>query len=239
MRFVLMGLALICAMTAAFAQQKTEGLTDEKAQKTLERASQSLKEHRMELALDDFKKADRQDGDRCIACQKQMIKYGMEFWKAAELGAEEMTAEVHGEKEMAIAQYRYAVVLMAEGLQRQKDEYFSRAHEECGHAPANYVNFPDVVLEDGIALAHMGQDGEVKARFEQYVKMRPDDDANRQRASIHRPPGTCPSTHGAPFHGNYGRWTQSIVGRPSGDGCAAGFLGHVVRAMPRSSAPYS
>ena len=29
----------------------------------------------------------------------------MEFgdWKAAELGAEEMTAEVHGEKEMAIA----------------------------------------------------------------------------------------------------------------------------------------
>ena len=59
MRFVLMGLALICAMTAAFAQQKTEGPTDEKAQKTLERASQSLKEHRMELALDDFKKADR------------------------------------------------------------------------------------------------------------------------------------------------------------------------------------
>jgi len=46
-------------------------------------------------ALDSFKKADKEDGGNCLACQKQMIKYGRELgeWKAAELAVEEMVSQ--------------------------------------------------------------------------------------------------------------------------------------------------
>jgi len=37
-------------------------------------------------ALDDFKKADKKDDRKCLACQKKMIEYGVQLgdWKAAE-----------------------------------------------------------------------------------------------------------------------------------------------------------
>ena len=41
------------------------------------------------------KKADKQDGGHCRACQERMVQYGSEFRdrKTAELGASEMAAE--------------------------------------------------------------------------------------------------------------------------------------------------
>jgi outer membrane protein assembly factor BamD (BamD/ComL family) len=79
----LLALALAFALTPTMAQQKTDGPTDEKAQKTYKHAFEALHDRRPELAIDDFKKADKQDGGRCLACQKQMIKYGIELgeWK--------------------------------------------------------------------------------------------------------------------------------------------------------------
>ena len=184
MRFACIGVALLWVAALGFAQEQKEGPTDEKAKKTYEKALQTEHERRTEWALDDFKKADKQDGGHCLACQKKMIKYGMEFgdWKTAELGAEELVAGAQGEKPTALAHYQYAVVLMEEGLHRHKEEYFSRAHDECGKAMAVYSNFPDAVFLDGRALAHMGQDDAAKAKFEAYVKMTTGNDPLRQRA---------------------------------------------------------
>ena len=78
MRIVCLCLALAFSLMTVFAQekpqQKTDGPTDEKARKTYEKALQSLHERRTEFALDDFKKADKQDGGHCLPCQKKMIK---------------------------------------------------------------------------------------------------------------------------------------------------------------------
>src|SRR5882762_2236693 len=134
MRFLRITLALLFVLPPVMAQEKTDGPTDEKARKTYENALKSLHERKTEWALDDFKKADKQDGGHCLDCQKQMIKYGRELgdWKAAELAAEEMVAEAHGAKDTAVSHYQFAVVLMEEGLQKHKDEIFARAHEEIG-----------------------------------------------------------------------------------------------------------
>jgi len=72
------------------------------------------------------KKADKQDGGHCLACQKQMIKYGEELgeWKTAELGAEEIVAQAQGPKDTALAHYQLALVLLNEGMQRHKDDIF-------------------------------------------------------------------------------------------------------------------
>src|SRR5260370_41142125 len=91
MRFALMSLAMVLVLTPVLAQEKKEEPTDEKARKTYENALKSLREHKREWALDDFKKADKQDGGHCLACQKQMVKLGKELgdWKTANLAPNE------------------------------------------------------------------------------------------------------------------------------------------------------
>jgi thiol-disulfide isomerase/thioredoxin len=170
-RIARISLARACFLTSVFAQEKAEGPTDEKARKTYEKALKSLREHNKESALDGFKKADKQDGGHCLACQRQMIKYGSELgeWKTAQLAAEEMLAGAQGEKETAIAHCQLAMVLFDQGLQKHKEELFSRAHEESAKALATHANFPDAVWLDGMALAHLAQDDAAKASFEQYI----------------------------------------------------------------------
>jgi peroxiredoxin len=191
MRSFCLSLAFTLCVTSAIAQDKTDGPTSEKAQKTYKSALESLHNRRKDFALDDFKKADKQDGGRCLACQRQMIKYGVELaeWKTAELGAEEMVAEAQGERETALARYQLGLVLIDEGMDKHKDEIFARGHEELVKALAAAPNFPDAVFADGRALANLRQDDAAKVKFEQFVKMRPADDPNRQRAQryISRP----------------------------------------------------
>jgi thiol-disulfide isomerase/thioredoxin len=142
-----------------------------------------LRHHRVADALDKFKKADKQDGGHCLACQKKMIKYGSELgeWKIAELAGEEMVAQAQGE-DIAVAHYQLGTVLMIEALSRHKDELYSRVHDEMTKALAAHDNFPNAIYLDGRALARMKQDDAAKAQFERFVKMRPEDDPDRQRA---------------------------------------------------------
>jgi peroxiredoxin len=185
MRIACICAVIACMLAPAFAQEKTtEGPSDEKAKKTYEQAEQDVKDRKTEWALENFKKADKQDGGHCYECQKQMIKYGVALgdWKTAELGAEEMLAGAKGNKETTLAHYQYAVVLLDEGMQKHKDDLFSRAHQECGKALAIYANFPEAVFLDGRVLAHLGQDEAAKAKFVEYIKMTKEDDTNRQRA---------------------------------------------------------
>jgi peroxiredoxin len=189
MRVALIALFSACLLTPpalapALAQEKIGGPASEKAQKSYKEAEQYLYQRDYPSALDSFKKADKQDAGRCRECQKQMIKYGTELgdWKTAELAAEEETAEAQGDKETAIAHYQFALVLMNEGQQKHKDEIYSRAHEEITKALAAVANFPEAIFLDGRILAQLKQDDAAKARFEQYAKMRPADDPNRQRA---------------------------------------------------------
>ena len=158
--------------------------TNEKAQKTYKEANELVRERKIPSALDDFKKADKQDGGRCFGCQKEMIYYGSKLgdWKAAELGAEEIITEAGDPRDKAISHYQMASVLMAEGLEKHKDAAFTRAHEEIGAALAAFSNFPDAYYLDGRALAQLHQDEAAKARFEEFTKMKPEKDLNRQRA---------------------------------------------------------
>src|SRR5258708_32478281 len=110
MRVARIVLASMLVIAPAIAQEASEGPKDEKAQKTYKHALEDVHDRRPLIALDDFKKADKQDGGRCLACQKQMIKYGIEYeeWKTAELATEEMIAEAQGERETALAHYEAA-----------------------------------------------------------------------------------------------------------------------------------
>jgi thiol-disulfide isomerase/thioredoxin len=181
-------LALACLVLPAFGQEKVEdGPTSEKAKKAYREAFEYLHQRRTEAALEGFKKADKQDGGRCMPCQRKVIQYGMELreWKSAETAGEEIIAEAQGPKEVALAHYDFGMVLLYEGLDKHKDEIVIRAHEEMTKALAAAANFPNAVFADGRALAHLRQDDAAKARFEQFVKMKASDGPDRQRALLY------------------------------------------------------
>lgn len=169
---------------AASGQQKVEGPTNEKAKKTYQEALDYLRKHMTEAALDEFKKANKQDGGHCLACQRNMIKYGIQLgdWKTAEAAAIEIVAGAQGDRNVAVAHYQLGMVLMKEGLYKHKDELFARAHDEMTKALSAYANFPDAILADGQVLARLKQDDAARAQFERFVKMKPADDPARQRA---------------------------------------------------------
>lgn len=185
MRYAGMLLVLACVVTPLLAQEKAgEGPTNEKAQKTYKEALEFLHRRMPDAALESFKKADKQDGGHCVACQKNMIKYGVELgeWKMAEAAAGEMVAEAQGETSVALAHYDFGFVLLQEAINKHKDDLFARAHDEMTKALAVAPNFPAAIFVDGRALARLKQDDAAKARFEQFVKMKPIDDPDRQRA---------------------------------------------------------
>ncbi|HLZ13319.1 MAG TPA: TlpA disulfide reductase family protein [Candidatus Acidoferrum sp.] len=186
MRRSLIYFALAMLVQPSFSQEKApEGPTDEKARKSFANALQEVKERKLAFALDDFKKADKQDGGHCKPCQKQMIKFGVELgeWKTAELAATEMIADAKEPRDLALAHYQYAVLLANEAKQKRKEDIYSHAHDEATQALAAAPNFPDASFMDGVALAGMGQDDAAKVRFAEFIKARPADDPQRQRAS--------------------------------------------------------
>jgi thiol-disulfide isomerase/thioredoxin len=166
------------------AQQSQEGPTNEKAQKTYKEGVEFLNKGELAWALDSFKKADKQDGGHCHVCQQNMLQYGLNLqdWKTAEAGAEEMVADAQRNEDAAIALHQLGTLLFREAMVRHKDDLFSRAHEQYTLALAKAPNFPDAVFADGLTLARLKQDDAARARFEQFVKMRPADNPNRQRA---------------------------------------------------------
>jgi peroxiredoxin len=174
----------VFSLSPVFAQDTANGPSNEKAQKTYKQALQDRHDRMPNAALDEFKKADKQDDGHCLACEKQMVKLGMELgdWKAAELGAEEIASAAQGNRDIALAHYQLASVLFQEGLQRRKDEVFSRAHGEIGKALAAASNFPSAYYLDGRILSNLRQDDAAKASFEQFLKLEKTEGPDRQRA---------------------------------------------------------
>ena len=183
MRFLIATVILLVMLTPAWAQDSTDGPTNEKAQKTYKDAQKSLHDREILSAYGSFKKADKQDDGHCLACQKKIIQYGADLgeWKDVENAAEEMIAEAKTDREIALAHYQMAVVYVNEAVEKRKDEYYPRTHDEAAKALAAVANFPAADLLDGRALAHMRQDDAAKARFQQYLALNTDDDPERQR----------------------------------------------------------
>jgi thiol-disulfide isomerase/thioredoxin len=189
-RLLYLSLVSSLVVAGAWGQSKIEPQdmpTDQKAQKTYAEGVDWLKARDRAAAIESFKKADKQDGNHWIACQKQMISLGMEAgdFKAADQAAQEMVAEAKDPQAAARAHDERATVLMREAATKNKDEIYAEADKEYKAALVAYANFPEAVYGDGLALAHLGQDNAAKARFEDFVSMTKENSAIRQRAQLY------------------------------------------------------
>jgi thiol-disulfide isomerase/thioredoxin len=189
-RWIVLALAFSIATLTAQDKPKdkiNDGPSNEKSQKTYKEALDDLHQRRTLEAFDAFRKADKQDDGHCLACQRKIIQYGMQFrdWKPTESAATEMVAEAQSPRDIALAHYEFGLVLFNEGSDRRKDEFFSRAHEEFTKALASVPKFPAAVFDDGRALAHLKQDDAAKVQFQHFVEMKPEDSPDRQRALLY------------------------------------------------------
>ena len=155
MRYLFILLTACCVPVWLVAQQTDDGPANEKAQKTYKQALEFLRERDHGHAIDGFKKADKEDGGHCHACELRMVKYGVHFgdWKTAELGAAELLNSAKGGKNLAIAHYTLGMVLMNEALSKNKNDVFARVHDEMTKAVASYSSFPGALFDpDGYVI---------------------------------------------------------------------------------------
>lgn len=179
-------LVAVCLFLATIssAQSKSAGPTNEKAQKSYKEAQEWLKRHKYELAVNELKKADKQDGGHCWDCQTQILRYASQIgnWKAARAAAEEVMAEAQTPAEAGVAHYQMGAVLLREGMSKPKAELFRRAHEEFTAALSTYPGLAAATFSDGEALAYLHQDDAAKVQFEKYVKLNASNDLDHRRA---------------------------------------------------------
>lgn len=172
----------ICTVTLA-AEETPSGPTDPKAQKTFQKGMEQLNQRMIRDALSSFRKADKQDGGHCVACQRRMLYLAvqLEDWETAETAASELVTELQDKKELASAHYQLGVAVLHQALAKGKDDLFRKVHEEATKALDLYPQFPSAVILDGRALAHLKQDEAAKQQFERYVQMMPAGDLGRER----------------------------------------------------------
>ena len=172
------------AGSATRSTPEAQGPTDPKAKKTFDEGVNLAHKYMFASALGKFKKADKQDGGHCVACQDDMRLCALEAhdWKNAELASHELLAEAQGDKELAIARYKMGFVLLKEGIDKNKGELFSRAHDEFATALKLGPNFPQALFADGKALACLKQDDAAKEQFQTFLKLARANDPDQRRA---------------------------------------------------------
>jgi peroxiredoxin len=181
---VSIGVLLVCLGASLFAQEPPGPQMDKKVQKSYQQAQEQVQKNNPHLALTYFRDADKQDGGHCLPCHEQMIRIGLALkdWKAVEDGASGLVSEVREPKQQAVAHYYLGMALLNEGVDKRQDDWITRAHEEFSKAISLYPTLPEVLFEDGKALAQLHKDDEAKAEFQKYAAMTPEGSFNRTRA---------------------------------------------------------
>jgi len=174
----------VCLAALLFAQDPAQGPTDKKAQKSYQQALEYLQKHEEGTALWFFRDADKQDQGHCLPCHEQMVRLGLaqQNWKAVEEGAAGLSSEVQEPKQQAVAHYYLGMALTHEGMAGHQNDLINRAHDEFSKAFSLYPRLPDILFEDGKALAQLRRDDEAKAQFEKFIAMTPEGNFNRWRA---------------------------------------------------------
>ena len=183
MRPILLSALIFYLALPLFAQDSPQGPTDKKAQKSYQQGLEQLQQREPDAALWYFRDADKQDHGHCLPCQEQMVQLGLAKadWKSVEDGAAELASEVKEPKQQAVAHYYLGMALEHQGIDGHATDLLSRAHDEFLKASSLFP-LPDIVFEDGKALAQLHKDDDAKVEFQKFVAASPEGLFERHRA---------------------------------------------------------
>jgi thiol-disulfide isomerase/thioredoxin len=155
--------------------------TDAKARKTYAEAIEWQKHRNDSAAIDDFRKANKQDGGHCSECLKKayLLAIHISDFKQAEDISREFLAVAQTSEDKAEAHYRMAIALQRQGLITKKDKCFADSCDEFKTALELDRQFSEVHYAWGISLARLHQDEQARTEFAAYL------DKDRANSDLH------------------------------------------------------
>jgi thiol-disulfide isomerase/thioredoxin len=165
------GLGLHAAGALSSDEPKPGEPTDPKARKTYESAREWQKHHDYGAAMDDYRKANKQDGGHCKDCLRRAYLLAMRInaYKDAEGIARDMLPQADTDAEKAGAHYRLAIALQKQGIDNKKEKCFSDSCEELKAALAATPELATAHYSLGISLAHLHQDDAARQEFNAFL----------------------------------------------------------------------
>ena len=164
---------------------KPAGPSDAKAQKTYANAVEWQKRGAKAAAIDDFRKANKQDGGHCPDCLRQAYGLAVSIgdYKAAADIAREWIAMAQTDTDRAAGHYRIAVALQQEGLGSKKDKCFEESCDEFRTALQLQPKLTPAHYSLGLSLAHLHQDDEARAHFSTFLEQDKQNPGMHERAT--------------------------------------------------------
>lgn len=155
--------------------------TDPKARKTFAEAVEWEQRHDLSVAIDSFRKANKQDGGHCSECQSRAYQLAMSSgdYKAAVAVARDWLASAATDTDKAGAHFRIALALQQQGISTKKAQCFS---ESCAEFKAGLQLDPrstEMHYALGASLAYLHQDDVARAEFSAFL------DKDKQSPRLH------------------------------------------------------
>jgi thiol-disulfide isomerase/thioredoxin len=148
------------------------GPTDPKAVKTFQSALEFERKGEKSWALDEFRKAFKQDNGRCWAClgHAYQLAIGIGDYKDAEEIARQWLPLAQSDAERASVHYGLAMSLLDQGiLDTRKEKYFTESRDEFQQVLALRPSQALAEFYLGVSLAYLHQDDEARAAFRHFL----------------------------------------------------------------------
>ncbi|HEY1805598.1 MAG TPA: redoxin domain-containing protein [Terracidiphilus sp.] len=179
-------LLLACvALHAASDQLKPGEPTDPKARKTFAGAADWEKHGNKVAAIDDYRKANKQDGGHCTQCLSRAYSLAMEIggYKDAESIARDWLSIAATDADRAANHLRLGMALLREGTGQKKDAVFSESCDEFKTVLSLDPSFAVAHYALGQALANLHQDDAARTEFKIFMAHASTDSSLRERAA--------------------------------------------------------
>jgi thiol-disulfide isomerase/thioredoxin len=145
--------------------------TDSKARKTYA-GSIDFEHHDMKFAaIDEFRKANKQDGGHCMNCLERAFKlaFDMGDYKTAEAVIEDELPMMKAATDQATLHMRLAMILQSQGIHDKKDKCFNDSCQEFKTALALDPNNAGLHYGMGVSLAWLHQDDAARDEFKTFL----------------------------------------------------------------------
>ena len=157
---------------AAPANAKPGEPTDPKAMKTYASALDWERHGKNDAALDDFRKANKQDGGHCWECLNRAYALANKLgaYKDAVEIAREWLPLAQTDKEKAEVDFRLAMSLQDQGIKEKKDKYIAESADDFKAALELNPGLSRAHYHYGVTLARLHQDDAARAEFSAFLE---------------------------------------------------------------------
>jgi thiol-disulfide isomerase/thioredoxin len=164
----------------------TEGVkpgepTDPKARKTYASALDWERHGHDDTALDDFRKANKQDGGRCWECLRRAYNLAnrLDAYKDAVDIARDWLPAAQSDKERGEVEFRLAMALQEQGIKEKKDKCIAESADDFKAAIEHDPKLARAHYHYGVTLARLHQDDAARAEFAAFL------DQDRKNPTLH------------------------------------------------------